>query len=112
MKGTIEGLSGLRPSAEKKETVPIIKPLRRIPAKETRLYAIRHELASPFVPHSRCSPAVSMKNEVERMLNEFDSGHPGTKYSLLRSLDRVIELQDLSTIGPITGAKPLCEDGK
>jgi hypothetical protein len=53
-----------------------------------------------------------MKKEAERMLNGFDLRHPGTKYSLLCSLDRVIELQDRSTIGPITGAKPLCEDGK
>jgi tRNA(Ile)-lysidine synthase TilS/MesJ len=113
MKGTIEGLSQLRPSAGMKEKVPIIKPLRRIPAKETRLYAIRHELASPFVPHSRsCPPAVSMKKEAGRMLNGFDSRHPGTKYSLLCSLDRIIELQDRSTIGPLTRAKPLCEDGK
>jgi tRNA(Ile)-lysidine synthase TilS/MesJ len=112
-KGTIDGLSRLQPSAEKKETVPIMKPLRRIPAKETRLFAIRHELASPFASQScSSSPAVSMKMEAERMLDEFDLRHPGTKYSLLCSLDRVIELQDRSTIGPITGAKPLCEDGK
>jgi len=113
LKGTIEGLSGLQPGEGKKERIPIIKPLHRIPAKETRLYAIRHELASPFASQSCSSPAAaSMKNEVKRMLNGFDSRHPGTKYSLLRSIDRILELQDRCRIDPASGAKPLCEDGK
>jgi tRNA(Ile)-lysidine synthase TilS/MesJ len=113
LRGTIEGLSGLQPSAAMKETIPIIKPLRRIPAKETRLYAIRHELASPFASQSCSTPgAVFMKNEVKRMLNGFDRRHPGTKYSLLRSIDRIKELQDRPMMDPISGAKPLCEDGK
>jgi len=113
LKGTIEGLSGLQPSAAKKETIPIIKPLRRIPAKETRLYAIRHELASSLASQSCSTPAaVFMKNDVKRMLNGFDRRHPGTKYSLLSSLDRIMELQDRFRINPTSGAKPLCEDGK
>ena len=86
--------------------IPWIKPLRRVPEKETRLYAITHGL---YHPKSECRPfADGWKLEVKRHLNGFDSRHPGTKYSLLRSIERIHLLRE----GAIDGAKPLSADGK
>jgi tRNA(Ile)-lysidine synthase TilS/MesJ len=64
--------------------IPWIKPLRRIPEKEIRLFAIKHGLGRTdivFRDHFRI--------EAKRLLCEFDSRHPGTKYSLLRSLEKL-----------------------
>ena len=64
--------------------IPWIKPLRRIPEKEIRLFAIKHGLGrsdTVFRDHFR--------TEAKRLLCEFDSRHPGTKYSLLRSLEKL-----------------------
>ncbi len=106
LQGDVEGL--LQPSAERidGDTIPWIKPLHRVPEKETRLYAITHGL---YNPKSESRPfADGRKFEVKRHLNGFESRHPGTKYSLLRSLERVLLLKD----GSIDGAKPLSADGK
>ncbi|VVB68352.1 tRNA 2-thiocytidine biosynthesis protein TtcA [uncultured archaeon] len=70
--------------------VPWIKPLRRIPEREIRLYAIAHGLGS-LDSHSQVEP---LRAEAKRLLDGFDLRHPGTKYSLLRSLERVLALKE------------------
>jgi uncharacterized protein (TIGR00269 family) len=72
--------------------VPVIKPLRRVPEREVALYAITHDL----VPSDSCQcpyPPDPMRQEVKRSLDDFDGKHPGTKYSLLRSMERLIQLK-------------------
>ena len=72
--------------------VPVIKPLRRVPEREVALYAVTHDLA----PSDSClCPYLGdpMRQEVKKSLDDFDGKHPGTKYSLLRSMERLIQLK-------------------
>lgn len=84
LRGDIDRLLGQRPEIREEGKIAWIKPLRRIPEKEVRLYAIRHGLA--------CSDDISrdhFRMEARRLLCDFDSRHPGTKYSLLRGQEKV-----------------------
>lgn len=63
------------------------KPLRNIPEKEVALYALVNSLPVDF---SECPYAgEALRGEVREMLNNFEIKHPGTKYSLLRGLDKL-----------------------
>jgi len=70
--------------------IPWIKPLRRILEQEIRLYAIAHGLGF-LDTHSREEP---LRREAKQCLDAFDFRHPGTKYSLLRSLERIQSLNE------------------
>lgn len=61
-----------------------IKPLRRIPEKEVRLYAVGHDLG--FADAGEKSYA--LQSVAKRLLYGFDCRHPGTNYSLLRGLEK------------------------
>ncbi len=87
LQGDMEGLFIL---GKGEGQVPWIKPLRRIPEREIRLYAIAHGLGS-LDSHSQIEP---LRKEAKRLLDGFDLRHPGTKYSLLRSLERVLALNE------------------
>lgn len=77
-----------------------IKPLRRIPKKEVRLYAQTEGLCGR---QDHGGDQEGLYKQAKRLLSEFDSRHPGTNYSLLRGWER------LQRLG---GAKPLSKDGK
>jgi uncharacterized protein (TIGR00269 family) len=91
LKGDIDSLLRLKPRRPQSGQIPWIKPLRRIPEEEIALYATMHGLTfdSMVCPHANDSMRLGVKN----MLNGFEARHPGTKYSLLRSLDRLLGLQ-------------------
>ena len=82
--GDIDRLLEQRPEIGEEGKIAWIKPLRRIPEKEVRLYAIKHGLAYSDVV---CRDPFRM--EARRLLYDFDSRHPGTKYSLLRGQEKV-----------------------
>ncbi len=84
LRGDVDELLALRPGNIRAGRIPWIKPLRRIPAKETRLYALRHHLC-----YSGSAEEDALRREARRQLSGFDSRHPGTKYSLLRSLEKI-----------------------
>lgn len=91
MRGDVERLFRLVPKSAKAGMVPRIKPLRRVPEREVAVYAMTHGL---FPPVSGSCPNVprAMRLEIKSMLNEIEYRHPGTKYSILRGFDRLIEL--------------------
>jgi uncharacterized protein (TIGR00269 family) len=92
LRGDVDRLFWLQPRRPQPGMPPWIKPLRRIPEEEIALYADTHDLcafSSSFCPHVDDAMHLVVKN----MLNDFEVRHPGTKYSLLRSLDRVLDLQ-------------------
>jgi tRNA(Ile)-lysidine synthase TilS/MesJ len=71
-----------------------VKPLQRIPEREVRLYAITHSLcAFGLCILDSCPNAEALQREAKRHLDGFDSRHPGTKYSLLHSMERVLALK-------------------
>jgi tRNA(Ile)-lysidine synthase TilS/MesJ len=85
LRGELDGLLAPGQSViEKEGKISWIKPLRRVPEKEIRLFAIKHGLGrSDIVLEDR------FRIEAKRLLCEFDSRHPGTKYSLLRSQEKL-----------------------
>ncbi len=101
--GDVDGLLGPGPCIGEDGKIPWIKPLRRIPEKEIRLFAIRHGL-----DHFDEPGMDRFRMEAKKLLCEFDSRHPGTKYSLLRSLEKLSRHEGRGA----AGAKPLSEDAK
>lgn len=79
--------------------VPRIKPLRDILEKEVMLYAI---LSKIHVDHSVCPYASeAFRGDIRDFLDRMESKRPTTKYSLLRSYDRLapyLQEQFTSTI--------------
>lgn len=91
LKGDVDRLYRLRPKRALAGMVPRIKPLRRVPEKEMGIYAITHAVP---IDTSAC-PYISraMRQEVKDLLNEIEAKHPGTKYSIMRGFEKIIELQ-------------------
>ncbi len=83
----------LNGSEKKEQTVAWIKPLRRIPEKEVRLYALGRHLG--FDDAEKMHDAGSLRGEAKRLLCDFDCRHPGTNYSLLRGLEKVRQMKGL-----------------
>ncbi|MBU7015216.1 MAG: TIGR00269 family protein [Theionarchaea archaeon] len=68
--------------------VPRIKPLRTILEKEVMLYAV---LARIDVDHSVCPYASeALRGDIRDFLDSMESKRPTTKYSLLKSYDRLV----------------------
>lgn len=95
LRGDIDGLFLLSQRMSSPGIVRRIKPLRRVPEEEIALYAAIQGLSSfeEACPYA----GDAMRMEVRCALNGFEAGHPGTKYSMLRSLDRILDLQPDST---------------
>lgn len=92
LRGDIGNVFELQPQCPQPEKILVIKPLRRVPEREVALYAAIHGL-SPS--DSCCCPYLGdpLRLEVKKNLEEFEGKHPGTKYSLLRSLERIVQLK-------------------
>ncbi len=89
MNGDIERLARLRPSRIQEGLIPRIKPLMDVPEREVALYAFLKRL--PFhmgeCPYAR----ESLRGEIKDMMNEFEFKHPGTKYSVMRGFDSMVD---------------------
>jgi uncharacterized protein (TIGR00269 family) len=92
LQGDVDRIFSLRHQCGHPGVVPIIKPLRRVPKREVSLYSRAHDL-SPF--NSCTCPYLGdpMRQEVKKNLDDFEGKHPGTNYSLLRSLERIVQLK-------------------
>lgn len=67
--------------------IPRIKPLREVPEKEVAIYALLKGLNADF---GECPYAEeSFRWDIRNMLNELEAKYPGTKYSVLRTFDRI-----------------------
>ncbi len=87
--GEVENIASLGGKPTKlKGFTPRIKPLRKIPEKEIALYAkINRDIGAHFdeCPYSY----QALRQEVRSMLNKYERGHPGTKYSILSTIDKI-----------------------
>jgi uncharacterized protein (TIGR00269 family) len=83
----ISKLARLIPQKTQKDMVMRIKPLRSIYEKEVVLYALVNNLKVDMeeCPYSH----EPIRAEIRDFLNEFEHKHPGRKYSILRSLDKL-----------------------
>ena len=86
-RGDVERMVRLAPPAAIEGLILRAKPLRNIPEKEVALYALVNSLPVDF---SECPYAgEALRGEVRELLNNFETRHPGTKYSLLRGFDKL-----------------------
>ncbi len=89
LRGDVERMVRMVPACAQPGLILRSKPLRDIPEREVALYAILQDLPVDF---SECPYAYSaIRGEVRDMLNDFEVPHPGTKYAVLRSLDKMAE---------------------
>jgi len=87
IRGDIERLGQLNMPHRRNEFVSRIKPLQTVPEEEVAQYA---RIAGISVITSHCPYITrSFRFTVKRMLNEIESKHPGTKYSLMRGYERI-----------------------
>jgi uncharacterized protein (TIGR00269 family) len=88
LRGDMKRMIRLAPPAAIEGLVLRAKPLKNIPEKEVALYALVNSLS---VDLSECKYAgEALREEVREMLNNFETRHPGTKYSLLRGFDKLV----------------------
>lgn len=67
--------------------IPRIKPLREVPEKEVAIYAMLKGLNADF---GECPYAEeSFRWDVRNIVNGLETKYPGTKYSILRTFDRI-----------------------
>lgn len=87
IRGDMDRLRRLR--GRREEFVPRIKPLRNILEKESALYALVAgiQIATIHCPYAERS----FRFTVKRMLNEFEMRHAGTKYSMMRGYERLLQ---------------------
>jgi uncharacterized protein (TIGR00269 family) len=89
LRGDIDRLLRLDHPA-KKGLVRRVKPLRYVPEKEVALYAI---LKGIPINLDECSVSAGVfRAEVRDVLNEAERMHPGTKYALVRGLQKIMRL--------------------
>lgn len=89
MNGDIERLARLRPSKIQEGLIPRIKPLIDVPEREIALYAFLKDI--PFYMGECPYTQESLRGEIKDILNDFEVRHPGTKYSVMRGLDDMID---------------------
>lgn len=87
LRGDVDRLARLLPARVQPGLIPRIKPLRNVPEKEVGLYALLDEL--PINLDECPYTGRSMRGEIREMLNDFEVKHPGTKYALMRSFDKI-----------------------
>lgn len=92
---------GVKPVKSREGFVPRVKPLRYVPEREIALYVY----AKGYPLYERECPYVrdSLRDEVRDILNGIEARHPGTKFSVVRGVDRLSEALkgdvEKSTIG-------------
>lgn len=91
MKGDLIRLSrmGNRQNVRSKLFVPRIKPFREIPEKEVGLYAFLKGLE---IQEDECPLLEGPRFRVRDFLNEMEKESPGTKFSILKSYDRLMPM--------------------
>lgn len=85
--------SAIRVGAENRvATIAWIKPLRRIPEREVRLYALGRHLGLDDA--GEILGQETLRQKARMMLCDFDCRHPGTCYSLLRGMEKIRHLRE------------------
>lgn len=89
LRGDIDRLLRLDHPA-KEGLVRRVKPLKYVPEKEVALYAVLKGIPISL-DECRFSAGV-FRAEVRSVLNELEPRHPGTKYALVKGLERILGL--------------------
>lgn len=87
LSGNINQMSYFLNKKEKDGFISRIKPLKRIPEQEVALYSYLKGLPMEIDPCPYSNNAY--RKEIRYMLNNIESKHPGTKYSILRGIESI-----------------------
>ena len=87
LRGNVAWLARLEPVLEGERFVRRVKPLCEVPEAETAFYAFlkKVKFQSSTCPYMRSST----RNDVRAFLNELEMKHPGTKFAVYRSFEKV-----------------------
>ncbi len=96
VRGDIARIGRMGPhSISKDGLVPRLQPLRKIPEKEVMLYAI---LQGIDFSHSTCPYADrAIRNEFRESIDRWEERSPGTKHSIVNSVDKIKALIPLES---------------
>ncbi|HKZ93840.1 MAG TPA: TIGR00269 family protein [Candidatus Bathyarchaeia archaeon] len=89
MHGDAPRLARVKPVLEKSNPmfVPRVKPLCTVPEKEIAFYAYLKKIDFQSVP---CPYALTaMRNDIRLMVNRLEEKHAGTKFTVLKSIERI-----------------------
>lgn len=91
LRGDVSRLArlGAKPVKPREGFVPRIKPLRYIPEREIAIYV--HSKGYPLYEKECPFVRDSLRDEIRDMLNSIEARHPGTKFSIVRGVDRLSE---------------------
>jgi uncharacterized protein (TIGR00269 family) len=106
VRGETDRLARMAPHRESHAgLVPRIAPLAQVPEREVFLYALHAQL--PF-DHAECPHAGrALRNRFRAVVWELESALPGTRQTLLRTRDRIVELLPPGTGN---GARSACRE--
>lgn len=93
-----EKIARLKPVAERgshPSFVPRVKPFYEVLEKESAVYSIINGLIQP--EYQQCPYArFNIRFAIRKMINDLEETYPGTKYSMLRSLQRILSVLEKS----------------
>jgi uncharacterized protein (TIGR00269 family) len=89
MHGDVLRVARVKPVLEEKHPlfVPRVKPLGEVPEKEIAFYAYLKRIEFQSVPCPYASTA--LRSDIRTMLNRIEEKHAGTKFTVLKSLEKI-----------------------
>jgi len=89
MHGDAQRIARVKPVLEESHPlfVPRVKPLYEVPEKEIAFYAYLKKTELQTIPCPYATTA--MRNDIRFMLNRLEERHAGTKYTILRSVEKI-----------------------
>ena len=89
MHGDAPRIARVKPVLEESHPkfVPRVKPLCEVPEKEIAFCAYLKKIEFQSVPCPYASTA--MRNDIRLMVNRIEERHPGTKFTVFRSIERI-----------------------
>ncbi|MEM1670352.1 MAG: TIGR00269 family protein [Candidatus Methanomethylicaceae archaeon] len=81
---------GIKPLKYREGFIPRVKPLRYIPEKEIAIYA--YLMGFPLYERECPYVRASLRDEIRDILNQIENRHPGTKFAMIRTVDKLTQL--------------------
>ena len=97
MHGDALRVARVKPVLEEKHPlfVPRVKPLGEVPEKEIAFYAYLKKIEFQSVPCPYASTA--LRSDIRAMLNRIEEKHAGTKFTVLKSIEKIRPALEAST---------------
>ena len=67
--------------------VPRVKPFCEVPERESAFYAYQRKIEFQSIPCPYAQTA--LRNDIRTMLNRMEEKHPGTKFTIFRSIEKI-----------------------